>query len=51
MEVSSQLHAPVDLPRGKSPGIEYIGGWVGPRSGLDFTKKREDLLNLPRVAP
>jgi hypothetical protein len=22
-------------PRGKNPGIHWIGGWVGPRAGLD----------------
>jgi hypothetical protein len=36
MEVSGQLHAPVSLPPGKEPpGTHWIGGWVGPRSGLE----------------
>jgi hypothetical protein len=44
MEVSGQLHAPAALPPGKeSPGIHWIGGWVGPRAGLDATEKREAL--------
>jgi hypothetical protein len=23
-------------PRGKNPGTQWIGGWVGPIDGLDF---------------
>jgi hypothetical protein len=34
MEVSGQLHAPAALPPG-------IGGWVGPRAGLDAVLKRK----------
>jgi hypothetical protein len=34
LEVSGQLHAPVSLPWGKSPGTSWIGGWVGPTAGL-----------------
>ena len=33
--VSGQRHAPAALPPGKRPGTHCIGGWVGPRSGLD----------------
>jgi hypothetical protein len=41
MEVSGQLHAPASLPTGKEhPGILWIGGWVGPRAGLDAVAKR-----------
>jgi hypothetical protein len=30
------LHAPAALPAGKEPpGTHWIGGWVGPRAGLD----------------
>jgi len=32
--VGGQRHAPADLPPGK-PGTHCIGGWVGPRAGLD----------------
>jgi hypothetical protein len=40
MEVSGQLHAAAALPPGeRTPGIHWIGGWVGPRSGLDDVKK------------
>jgi hypothetical protein len=39
MGVGGQLHAPAALPPGKRPGTHCIGGWVGPRSGLDGCKK------------
>jgi hypothetical protein len=42
MEVSGKLHAPAALPaRETVHGIRCIGGWVGPRAGLDFMDKRE----------
>jgi hypothetical protein len=28
------------MPRGKSPRYPWIGGWVGPRAGLDDVEKR-----------
>jgi hypothetical protein len=34
-EVGGQLHTPATLPLGKRPGAHCIGGWVGPRAGLD----------------
>jgi hypothetical protein len=37
MEESSQLHAPAALPAGKETPI---GGWVGPRAGVDAVKKK-----------
>jgi hypothetical protein len=33
-------------PRGKSPRYPLIGGWVGPRAGLDGVEKRK-FLTLP----
>jgi len=27
----------------KTPGTHLIGGWVGPRAGLDFLEKRKSL--------
>jgi hypothetical protein len=37
MEVSGQLHAPVASAQAKqAPRTHWIGGWVGPRAGLDF---------------
>ena len=35
MRVSGQRHAPAALPLGKTAGIHCIGGWVGPRAGMD----------------
>ena len=35
MGVGSQRHAPAALPLRKRAGINCIGGWVGPRAGLD----------------
>jgi hypothetical protein len=35
MEVDGQRHAPAALPPGKKTGTHCIGGWVGPRVGLD----------------
>jgi hypothetical protein len=39
MEVSGQIQAPTALP----PGTHWIGGWVGPRVGLDAVEKRKIL--------
>jgi hypothetical protein len=33
-------------PGEKAPGTHYIGGWVGPRAGLDNVDKRK-FFNLP----
>jgi hypothetical protein len=42
MEVSGQLHASVALPpRERAPGTHWIGGWMGPRAGLDTVSKRK----------
>jgi hypothetical protein len=35
MGVGRQRHAWPLYPRGKCPGIHCIGGWVGPRVGLE----------------
>jgi hypothetical protein len=36
-----QLHAPAaSSPEKEAPGIHWIGGWVGPRSGLDTVKNK-----------
>jgi hypothetical protein len=37
--VGGQLHAPAALPPGNRPGTHCIGGWVGPRAGLDGCEK------------
>jgi hypothetical protein len=41
MEVSDQLHAPVTLPQGKSPGTHWRGSWMGPREGLGVVAMRK----------
>jgi hypothetical protein len=39
MEVSDQFHTPAVLtPEKLHPGAHWIGGWVGPRAGLDVTE-------------
>jgi hypothetical protein len=35
MWVGGICHTPAALPPGKRPGTHFIGGWVGPRAGLD----------------
>jgi hypothetical protein len=32
----------------RAPGTHWIGGWVGPRAGLDDVEKRK-FLTLPRL--
>jgi hypothetical protein len=42
MEVSGQLHAPAALPSGKELMAPLgIGGWMGPKAGLDAVVKRK----------
>jgi hypothetical protein len=41
MEMSGQLHAPAALPQERTPGTNWIGGWVGPRAALDAVVKRK----------
>jgi len=33
--LGGQRHAPAALPPGKRPGTHCIGGWMGPRAGLN----------------
>jgi hypothetical protein len=54
MEMSGQLHASAALP----PEKHCIGGWVGPRAGLDVMGKikiscpyRESKLNSSVIQP
>jgi hypothetical protein len=35
-------------PRERAPGTDWIGGWVGPRAGLDEMGRRK-MLHLPRL--
>jgi hypothetical protein len=42
MDVSDQLHAPATLLPSKYPqNTHFIGGWVGPRNGLDAVEWRK----------
>jgi hypothetical protein len=51
MEVSDQLHTPSILPpMEKGPSTHRIGGWVGPRVGLDAVEERKNLA-LPEIEP
>jgi hypothetical protein len=43
MGMSGQLYASAALALGKSPGTHCIGGWVGPRAGLDDMERRKIL--------
>jgi hypothetical protein len=41
--MSGQLHAPASLVPGESTlPTNWIGGWVGPKSGLDAVAKRKN---------
>jgi hypothetical protein len=51
MAAVSQLHASTVLTPGeRAPGTHWIGGWVGPGTGLDVVEKR-NILPLPRIQP
>jgi hypothetical protein len=42
--MTGQLHAHAALPTGeRAPGTHWIGGWVGPRTGLDAMQRRKIL--------
>jgi len=48
MEVNGQLYTPTSLPpKERAPCIRWIGGWVGPRTGLDAVPMREMSLHFP----
>jgi hypothetical protein len=48
MEVRGQLHHPASFILGEAAsGTHCIGGWVGPRAGLDVMEK--SLLSLPGI--
>jgi len=47
MEVSCWIHALADLPPGKNPSTQWIGGWVGLRTGLDAVAKRKNRVIAP----
>jgi hypothetical protein len=41
MDVGCEIHAPGPILPGKYPATHWIGGWVGPRAGLDAVGKTE----------
>ena len=43
MEVCSELHAPA-VSSGKNSGTHSVGGWVGPRRGLEGLGEEKNLL-------
>jgi len=47
MEVSGQLHTPASL----FPCNYWIGGWMGPRVGLDAVWKRKKSVPQPEIKP
>jgi hypothetical protein len=48
--VGGQRHAPAALPQGNIPGTNCIGGWVGPRAGLEnLAPSGPDLRNFQPV--
>jgi len=46
MGVCGQRHAPAALNLGDKPGTHCIGGWVGPRAGLDGCGKSHPMLEF-----
>ena len=51
MVVGGQSHAQAALSLGKRPGTHCIGGWVGPRAGLDGCgKSRPHLDSIPGLS-
>jgi hypothetical protein len=50
MEVCEQLHAPVAVPLWKEfPVMDWKGGFVGPRAGLDAMASRKMSLPLQEI--
>jgi hypothetical protein len=39
------------IPRERVPGTHWIGGWLGPRAGLDVMVKRKKSQPLPGIEP
>ena len=44
--MGGQRHALAALPQGKGPVTHFIGGWVGPRAGLELTHEINQYLYL-----
>jgi hypothetical protein len=51
MEMTGQLHAPAAFNTGeRAPDTHWLGGWVGPRAGLDMVSKRKTVGNRTPAA-
>jgi hypothetical protein len=44
MEVNSRFNVPAALLPGWAPGTRCIGGWEGPRTGLDTVAKTNPII-------
>jgi hypothetical protein len=52
MRVSGQRHAPAAIyPRERTPDTHWMGGWVGPRAGLNTQARGKILSLLPARSP
>jgi len=51
MGVSGQRHSPAALPPGKRLGTNCIGGWLGPRAGLDRCACTRGTTNYMTIKP
>ena len=47
--MGDQRYAPAALPAGKRPNTPCVGGWVGPRAGLDACGKSRPVGFHPRT--
>lgn len=45
--MSGQFFTMVALTAGKNPSTHSIGGWLGPRAGLDSCVEENNLVPLP----
>jgi len=48
-KVSDQIHVPTALPLGEEP--QWVGGWVGPKAGLDAVAKGKILFPCRKLNP
>jgi hypothetical protein len=35
----------------RAPGSHWIGGWIGPRAGLEAVEKGKNISTFPRIEP
>jgi hypothetical protein len=52
MQVEWSVSRPGRFTTGEiAPGTQWIGGWVGPRAGLDVMEKRKNVSPLMQMEP